>query len=54
LEDLRRRINIAPLTGTGNRRAQNLKLDSLVAIFRRNNSSASLLLIDIDHFKRIN
>jgi diguanylate cyclase (GGDEF)-like protein len=54
LEDLRRKVNVDPLTGAGNRRAQNLKLDSVAAIFRRNESPATLLILDIDHFKRIN
>ncbi len=54
LEELRHSIDVDPLTGVGNRRAQSNKLDTLAAIFRRNGSPASLLLIDIDHFKRIN
>jgi diguanylate cyclase (GGDEF)-like protein len=54
LEELRRMVNIDPLTGAGNRRAQNLKLDSACAIFRRNERAASVLLLDIDFFKQIN
>jgi diguanylate cyclase (GGDEF)-like protein len=54
LADLRRMVNIDPLTGAGNRRAQNLKLDSACAIFRRNERAASVLLLDIDFFKQIN
>lgn len=54
LDDLRRMVNIDPLTGAGNRRAQNLKLESVCAIFRRNERAASVLLLDIDFFKRIN
>lgn len=54
LENLRRMVNVDPLTGAGNRRAQGLKLDSVSAIFRRNASPVSLLILDIDHFKRIN
>tara|TARA_R110002049_G_scaffold23490_27_gene82744 strand:+ start:321 stop:1409 length:1089 start_codon:yes stop_codon:yes gene_type:complete len=54
VDDLRRTVHLDPLTGAGNRRAQDLKLDSVVSIFRRNQSPASLLLIDIDYFKHIN
>ncbi len=54
LEDLRRMVHVDPLTGAGNRRAQTIKLDSVRAIFRRNNSPVCLLILDIDHFKRIN
>ena len=54
MEALRRLANVDPLTGAGNRRAQNLKLDSSIAIFNRNRSPTSLLIVDIDHFKRIN
>jgi diguanylate cyclase (GGDEF)-like protein len=54
MEALRRMANVDPLTGAGNRRAQNLKLDAAHAIFRRNSSPASVLIFDIDHFKKIN
>ena len=54
LESLRRMAHVDPLTGAGNRRAQNLKLDAVNAIFHRHNSPVSLLIIDIDHFKKIN
>ncbi len=54
MESLRRIANVDPLTGAGNRRAQNLKLDTVNAIFRRSNSPACVLILDIDHFKKIN
>jgi diguanylate cyclase (GGDEF)-like protein len=54
METLRRIANVDPLTGAGNRRAQNLKLDAANAIFRRSSSPASVLILDIDHFKKIN
>ncbi|HEY6132191.1 MAG TPA: GGDEF domain-containing protein [Halioglobus sp.] len=54
LETLRRIANVDPLTGAGNRRAQNLKLDAAAAIFSRNNSPTCVLILDIDHFKKIN
>lgn len=42
------------LTGLSNRRAFDRKLDELFAIYRGGGSSFVLILIDIDHFKRIN
>ena len=45
---------IDPLTGTGNRRAQNEKLDAVNALFRRAEVPGSILILDIDHFKNIN
>ena len=45
---------IDPLTGTGNRRAQNEKLDAANALFRRAEVPANILILDIDHFKKIN
>jgi diguanylate cyclase (GGDEF)-like protein len=54
MEALRRIANVDPLTGAGNRRAQNLRLDAVVAIYDRNNSPACVLILDIDHFKKIN
>ena len=51
---MRRMVHVDPLTGAGNRRAQNLKVDAVSAIFRRNSSPVSLLILDIDHFKQIN
>ena len=43
-----------PLTGAGNRRALESKLSELVAAFDRGGSPASLILIDVDHFKTVN
>lgn len=43
-----------PLTGVGNRRALADKLDSIVMGSIRMNGPASLLLIDLDHFKTVN
>jgi diguanylate cyclase (GGDEF)-like protein len=54
LQALRQMANVDPLTGAGNRRAQSLKLATLQAIFRRNQTAASLLILDIDFFKQIN
>ncbi|AYC33566.1 GGDEF domain-containing protein [Pseudomonas cavernae] len=43
-----------PLTGTGNRIAMDQALQREVDLARRNLQPLSLLMIDIDHFKRIN
>ncbi len=43
-----------PLTGAGNRRALEDKLTHVIAKFDRNCSPASLILIDLDHFKSVN
>lgn len=45
---------IDPLTLTGNRRALDLKLADILADQKRQFTQASLLLLDLDHFKRIN
>ena len=43
-----------PLTGVGNRRSLDAKLDDVVNNRRRNGTAASMLLIDLDHFKKVN
>jgi len=43
-----------PLTGAGNRRALEDKLAEVTASFRRSGLPASLILIDLDHFKKVN
>lgn len=43
-----------PLTGAGNRRRLDEKLVDIVNLRARDGSTASLLLIDLDHFKRVN
>lgn len=50
-------VNLAsrdPLTGAGNRRAFEERLSDIVAANRRTPVNASLLMLDLDHFKRIN
>ncbi len=42
------------LTGAGNRRALDTKLTELVNSFRRNNERSSIILLDLDHFKKVN
>jgi len=51
---LRDMANIDPLTGAGNRRSQNEQIDRVTAIFMRSKAPASLLILDIDYFKKIN
>ncbi len=43
-----------PLTGAGNRRAFDAKLNEILAAKTRNRQSVSLLVFDLDHFKAIN
>ncbi|NNC77796.1 MAG: GGDEF domain-containing protein [Woeseiaceae bacterium] len=43
-----------PLTGAGNRRAFEDKLESTVAQLKRSGTPASLIIIDLDHFKTVN
>ncbi len=43
-----------PLTGACNRRALSEKLNNLIALFQRTGNNVTILLLDIDHFKRIN
>jgi diguanylate cyclase (GGDEF)-like protein len=42
------------LTGAGNRRAMDDEIESVVSSFSRRSMPVSLVLFDIDHFKRIN
>lgn len=43
-----------PLTGAGNRRALDSKLREVVNAFQRTGVPASLLMLDLDHFKTVN
>lgn len=51
---LKRMATVDPLTGAGNRRAQNEKIDATNALYRRTHVPASILILDIDYFKRVN
>jgi diguanylate cyclase (GGDEF)-like protein len=53
-ERLEHLANVDPLTGAGNRRAQDRKLDAVSALFHRANIPCSILILDVDHFKKIN
>ena len=46
--------SIDPLTSSGNRRALDNKLEKILADQKRATSKVSLLLLDLDHFKKIN
>lgn len=43
-----------PLTGAGNRRALENKMTDVIASHRRSRVSASLIILDLDHFKAVN
>ncbi|MBT8144497.1 MAG: GGDEF domain-containing protein, partial [Gammaproteobacteria bacterium] len=50
-------LNLAtldPLTGAGNRRALDDKLGQVIAAHRRAKLTASILMLDLDHFKQVN
>ena len=53
-EQLSLLIRKDPLTGVGNRRALEEKLDEYIASQHRTKIIASLIMIDLDHFKGIN
>jgi len=42
------------LTGTGNRRALSRELDSLYKFLKNHDNTASIILLDLDHFKKVN
>ncbi len=43
-----------PLTGAGNRRGLDSKLREVVNSFKRTGANAALIILDLDHFKRVN
>jgi diguanylate cyclase (GGDEF)-like protein len=43
-----------PLTGAGNRRRLDHKLNDVVNSYKRTGATASMLLLDLDHFKKVN
>lgn len=53
-DELSRHAATDPLTGLLNRRAFEQRLNQEVALIQRGASSATLMLIDLDHFKTVN
>ncbi len=53
-EQLMRLATRDSLTGAGNRRALDIKLTELVNSFKRNREPSSIILLDLDHFKKVN
>ncbi len=53
-DQLRRQAATDPLTGLGNRRALEQRLEELLASNRTARDPVAALLIDVDHFKKIN
>lgn len=43
-----------PLTGAGNRRHLDNRLNDVINAHRRSGATASMLLLDLDHFKKVN
>jgi diguanylate cyclase (GGDEF)-like protein len=43
-----------PLTGAGNRRGLDAKLAEVVNSFKRSGPQSSIILLDLDHFKKVN
>jgi len=43
-----------PLTGAGNRRALQMKLVDVIGSFHRNGTPTSIIVLDLDHFKKVN
>ncbi len=61
IEDLRSSLSQAeefvlkdPLTGTGNRRQFDLEMSKAISSCQQSKSTLSLIICDIDHFKRVN
>lgn len=42
------------LTGTGNRRALSVKFKSMLKTLKNHDKTATILLLDLDHFKKVN
>lgn len=53
-QELLRLATHDPLTGAGNQRAFMSRLAQVIAAFERDRVPSSLVMLDIDHFKRIN
>lgn len=53
-EELQRMALTDPLTGLGNRATFDMSIKQMAASARRNRSAYSLMMIDLDHFKKVN
>ena len=53
-DELMNLVTRDPLTGIGNRRAMKQKLDEVIASRSRTNRNCCLLMLDLDHFKKVN
>ncbi len=53
-EELAKIANLDPLTGLSNRREFFVRVDEELKRIKRNNGDLSILLIDVDHFKKVN
>lgn len=47
-------VRTDPLTGVSNRRALDESIENLLAMFNRYGTEFSVIIVDIDHFKKIN
>jgi diguanylate cyclase (GGDEF)-like protein len=54
ISDLTRAAEQDPLTGIGNRRHVEMKLESALMERRMHGTAAGVLFLDVDHFKRVN
>jgi diguanylate cyclase (GGDEF)-like protein/PAS domain S-box-containing protein len=54
LETLRKENLVDPLTGLGNRRFADISLDSALRSLDEEGAGFGVLMLDIDHFKRVN
>lgn len=54
IEELQREAMLDPLTGIGNRRMAQIRLDRAQKEWEEHNIPLAALLMDVDHFKRVN
>jgi diguanylate cyclase (GGDEF)-like protein len=54
LRALRREVTTDALTGVGNRKFLEGRLEALIAEYKNNPGAAGLLFMDVDHFKLVN
>jgi diguanylate cyclase (GGDEF)-like protein len=54
LRALRREISTDPLTGVGNRKYLDGRLNAAIAEYQNSTDNAALLFMDVDHFKQVN